>query len=64
MSAPELQSKPGVPVPRESFPLIDYVFDRAVHIVRRFKELVWELKELVIALLILYLLIRHAAHLF
>lgn len=64
MSVPELQSKPGGPVPRESYPLIDYVFDRAVHIVRRTKELVWELKELAIALLILYLLIRHAAHLF
>ncbi|HXQ69257.1 MAG TPA: hypothetical protein VN844_02160 [Pyrinomonadaceae bacterium] len=64
MSAPELQSKPGVPVQHESYRLIDYVFDRAVHIVRRTKELVWELKELAIALLILYLLIRHAAHLF
>ncbi|HKS10507.1 MAG TPA: hypothetical protein VJS13_13235 [Pyrinomonadaceae bacterium] len=64
MSAPELQTKPTGPVSRESYPLIDYVFDRAVHIVRRIKELVWELKELAIALLILYLLIRHAAHLF
>lgn len=64
MSVPELQSKPAVPVPRESYPIIDFVFDRAVHIVRRTKELVWEVKELIIALLILYLLIRHAWPLF
>jgi hypothetical protein len=64
MSVPELQSKSGLPVPRESYPLIDYIFDRAIHIVRRTKELTWELKELAIALLILYLLVRHAWHLF
>lgn len=51
-------------VQREFYPTIDYIFDRAVHVVRRSKELVWELKELVIALLILYLLIKHAGPLF
>jgi hypothetical protein len=49
-----------LPVQPEFYPKIDYIFDRAVHVVRRCKELVWELKELVIALLILYLLIKHA----
>ena len=63
MSVPELQTKPAVTVPSQ-YRVIDYVFDRAVHIIRRTKELVWELKELVIALLILYLLIRHAWPLF
>ena len=63
MSVPEDQTKPGFPV-HQSDSKIDYVFDRAIHIVRRTKDLVWELKELAVALLILYLLIKHASPLF
>jgi hypothetical protein len=63
MSIPERQVKSGLPV-HQSYSKIDYVFDRAIHIVRRTKDLVWELKELVVALLILYLLIKHAGPLF
>ena len=64
MSVPETQAKRGFPGSRESHQTIDNVFDCAIHMVRRSKELVWELKELAIALLILYLLLKHAWHLF
>jgi len=63
MSLPERQTKPGFPV-HQSYPQIDYVFDRVTHTVRRTKELVWELKELAIALIILWVLIKHAGPLF
>ncbi len=59
---PELQAKPSLSIPHQSFPKIDYVFDRAIHVVRRSKELMWESKELVVALLILVLLVKHAWH--
>jgi len=64
MSVPETQTKPRFPVSRESHSTIDKVFDCAIHTVRRSRELVWELKELAIAVLILYLLLKHAWHLF
>ena len=59
---PEVQGKPTLSIPRQSFPKIDYAFDCTIHLVRRTKELVWESKELVVALLILVLLIKHAWH--
>ena len=62
MSVPERRAKPSFPVSTESHPKIDKVFDRAIHIVRRSKELAWESKELVVALLILILLIQHSWH--
>jgi hypothetical protein len=43
-------------------PTIDYYFDAALHIVKRSKELAWESKELVAALLMLILLIKHSFH--
>jgi len=46
----------------QSHPKIDYYFDCAIHIVKRSKELVWESKELIVALLIVFLLLRHAIH--
>jgi hypothetical protein len=64
MSVPEIQSKPKPPASRKSHPTIDKVFDCAIHIVRRTKELVWEVKELAIALIILWLLLKHAGPLF
>ncbi len=57
-----LQSKSVLPTQRESHPIIDYYFDAAIHVVRRSKELAWESKELVVALLILILLIQHSFH--
>jgi hypothetical protein len=47
---------------RISYPTIDLYFDVAIHIVKRAKELAWESKELVVALLILILLIQHSFH--
>jgi len=49
-----------VPPPRPSHPTLDYYFDAAIHVVRRSKELAWESKELVVALLVLILLIQHS----
>jgi hypothetical protein len=57
----ELHSK-AVRIERRTHPTIDYYFDPAIHIVRRSKELAWESKELVVALLILILLIQHSFH--
>jgi hypothetical protein len=62
MSVPEIQAKPAFPAVRQSYPTIDYYFDRAIHIVRRSKELASESKELVVALLILILLVQHSWH--
>ena len=64
MSVPERRAKPSFPVSTESHPTIDKVFDRAIHVVRRTKDLVWELKELAIGLIILWVLIKHAGPLF
>jgi hypothetical protein len=47
---------------QQSHPKIDFIFDCAIHIVRRSKELVWESKELIVALLIIFLLLKHALH--
>ena len=58
----ELQSRPVVSVERRRHPKIDHWFDAAIHIVKRSKELAWESKELVVALLILILLIQHSFH--
>ena len=41
---------------------INLYFDIAIHVIRRSKELVWESKELIVALLIVFLLLRHAIH--
>jgi hypothetical protein len=61
--AANLKTKASVlPSQRPSHPTLDYYFDAAIHIVRRSKELVWESKELVVALLILILLIQHSIH--
>lgn len=49
------------PAQREH-PKIDFYFDAAIHVVKRAKELAWESKELVVALLILILLIQHSFH--
>lgn len=43
-------------------PKIDYYFDTALYVIRRSRELAWESKELVVALLILILLIEHSFH--
>ena len=61
MSAPEVQAKSPFPV-QQSHAKIDYYFDGAIHIVRRAKELAWESKELVVALLVLILLVQHSWH--
>lgn len=58
MSA-ELQSK-SVRLERRAHPTIDFYFDCAIHIVKRSKDLAWESKEFVVALLILILLIQHS----
>lgn len=58
----ELQPHPVVSVERRRHPKIDYFFDCALHILKRSKELAWESKELVVALLILILLIQHSWH--
>lgn len=53
------------PEPSEStteFPRIDGFFDTALHIVQRTKDLAWEAKELIVAMLILLLLIQHSLH--
>lgn len=55
----KVQSGP-VSVERRRHPIIDYYFDAAIHAVKRSKELAWESKELVVALLILILLIQHS----
>ncbi len=47
---------------RRAHPSIDYYFDAAIHVVKRSKELAWESKELIVALLILILLIQHSYH--
>jgi hypothetical protein len=57
----EVQSRP-TSIKRRDHPTIDYYFDSAIHIVKRSKELAWESKELVVALLILILLIQHSYH--
>jgi hypothetical protein len=62
MSVPEIQAKPAFPASHQSHPTIDYYFDCAIHIVRRSKELAWESKELVVAVLILILLVQHSWH--
>ena len=62
MSVPERHTKPSFPVRTESHPKIDFYFDAAIHCVKRSKELAWESKELVIAVLILILLIQHSWH--
>jgi hypothetical protein len=57
----DLQSR-STSVERRDHPTIDYYFDAAIHFVRRAKELAWESKELVVALLILILLVQHSYH--
>lgn len=47
---------------KQKHPKSDYYFDAALHIVRRSKELAWESKEFVVALLILILLVQHSFH--
>jgi len=64
MSVPERRAKPNFPVSRESHPVIDKVFDCTIHTVRRTRELVWELKELAVALIILWALLKHTGPLF
>ena len=64
MSAPKLQAKPdpsGPPAPQSK---IERRLDQSIKVVRKAKELVWELKELAIALIILWVLIKHAGPLF
>jgi hypothetical protein len=59
--AANLKTKASVvPSQRSSHPTLDYYFDVAIHVVRRSKELAWESKELVVAVLILILLIQHS----
>jgi hypothetical protein len=60
--ATEFQNKPVYLVERRAHPTIDHYFNGAIHIVKRSKELAWESKELVVALLILILLIQHSFH--
>jgi hypothetical protein len=60
---PELQ-KPAFPVSHESDQIIDKVFNCAIHTVRRTKELVWELKELAVALIILWALLNMRTYCF
>jgi hypothetical protein len=64
MSVPERQAKPDPPVPAEPPSKLERILDRAIKVVRKAKELVWELKELAIALIILWVLIKHAGPLF
>jgi hypothetical protein len=64
MSVSELQAKPDLPVASESQSKIEKRLDQAIKVVRKAKELVWELKELAIALIILWVLIKHAGPLF
>ncbi len=61
MSA-KIQPKSVLRVERSNHPTIDHYFDCAIHVVKRSKELAWESKELVVALLILILLIQHSFH--
>ena len=61
MATPE-KANPLTPSDRAKFPKINIFFDAALYIVRRSKELAWEAKELIVALLILLLLIQHAIH--
>lgn len=63
MSVPKLQAKPDLRLP-ESPSKIEKCLDQAIKVVRKAKELVWELKELAIALIILWVLIKHAGPLF
>ena len=58
----DLQPRPVVSVERRRHATIDYYFDAAIYVVKRSKELAWESKELVVALLILILLIQHSFH--
>jgi len=64
MSVPKLQAKPDLPVAPEPQSKIEKCLDQAIKIVQKAKELVWELKELAIALIILWVLIKHAGPLF
>jgi hypothetical protein len=64
MSVPKHRGKPDPPISSESPSKIERDLDRAIQIVRKTKELVWELKELAIALIILWVLIKHAGPLF
>jgi hypothetical protein len=54
-------SKPTIlSVQRELFPRTAAAFDWGKYVIQRTKELVWDAKELIIALLILLLLIQHS----
>ena len=64
MSVPKPQAKPDLSVSSESPSKIERCLDRTIQVVRKTKELVWELKELAIALIILWVLIKHAGPLF
>jgi len=64
MSVPKLHAKPDLSVPPESPSKIERFLVEAIKVVRKAKELVWELKELAIALIILWVLIKHAGPLF
>lgn len=64
MSVLERQVIPDPPNSSEPPSKIERCLDRAIKVVRKTKELVWELKELAIALIILWVLIKHAGPLF
>lgn len=46
----------------KSFPKTTAFFNWLTYGAQKTKELAWEVKELIVALLILFLLIRHALH--
>ena len=62
MTSNLIENKPALTYQQETHKKIDFIFDCALHAVRRSKELAWEAKELVVALLILILLIQHSYH--